>query len=208
MVKTERPTDSLPSGQQDAEKLQSLRKAWQEGIDSGDAGEMDFPALKQEARARRVFATVDLPDEIVEANRAAVAAAVDRRAAGVRESPSGGVRYEGYVQRRDAVGVAWGGLRVPERRRHRRPYLRGLPAKRRERARREVLREGDTGGLAEARRARAGEYPVDDGDGPGVRWAAWRPAQGGAGDGPAARRRWVWKVGDRRSGRRDVGMQP
>jgi hypothetical protein len=50
-----------------AEKLQSLRKSWQEGIDSGDAGEIDFVALKQEARARRVFKTVDLPDEIVEA---------------------------------------------------------------------------------------------------------------------------------------------
>ena len=38
--------------QQDAEKLQYLRKAWQEGIDSGDAGEVDFKTLKQEARAR------------------------------------------------------------------------------------------------------------------------------------------------------------
>jgi antitoxin ParD1/3/4 len=38
--------------QQQAEKLQYLRKAWQDGIDSGDAGEMDFQALKQEARAR------------------------------------------------------------------------------------------------------------------------------------------------------------
>ena len=37
---------------QEAEKLQALRKAWQEGIDSGDAGELDFAALKQEARAR------------------------------------------------------------------------------------------------------------------------------------------------------------
>lgn len=54
-----------------AEKLQSLRKAWQEGIDSGDAGEIDFVALKQEARTRRVFKTVDLPDEIVEAIRRA-----------------------------------------------------------------------------------------------------------------------------------------
>jgi hypothetical protein len=35
-----------------AEKLSYLRKAWQEGIDSGDAGELDFKALKQEARAR------------------------------------------------------------------------------------------------------------------------------------------------------------
>jgi antitoxin ParD1/3/4 len=38
--------------QQEAEKLQFLRKAWQEGIDSGDAGEVDFSTLKQEARAR------------------------------------------------------------------------------------------------------------------------------------------------------------
>ncbi len=38
--------------QQEAEKLQYLRKAWQDGLDSGDAGEMDFQALKQEARAR------------------------------------------------------------------------------------------------------------------------------------------------------------
>jgi antitoxin ParD1/3/4 len=38
--------------QQEAEKLQYLRKAWQEGVDSGDVGEIDFMALKQEARAR------------------------------------------------------------------------------------------------------------------------------------------------------------
>jgi antitoxin ParD1/3/4 len=38
--------------QQEAEKHSLLRKAWQEGIDSGDAGELDFSALKQEARAR------------------------------------------------------------------------------------------------------------------------------------------------------------
>jgi len=37
--------------QQDAEKLKFLRKAWEDGIDSGDAGEVDFSALKQEARA-------------------------------------------------------------------------------------------------------------------------------------------------------------
>jgi hypothetical protein len=33
----------------EAEKLHYLRKAWQEGLDSGDAGELDFEALKQEA---------------------------------------------------------------------------------------------------------------------------------------------------------------
>jgi antitoxin ParD1/3/4 len=37
---------------QEAEKLALLRAVWQEGIDSGDAGEIDFNALKQEARAR------------------------------------------------------------------------------------------------------------------------------------------------------------
>jgi antitoxin ParD1/3/4 len=38
--------------QQDAEKLQFLREALQKGIDSGDTGEVDFKALKKEARAR------------------------------------------------------------------------------------------------------------------------------------------------------------
>ena len=38
--------------QQEAEKLKLLRQAWKEGIDSGDAGEIDFKALKKEARAR------------------------------------------------------------------------------------------------------------------------------------------------------------
>ena len=37
---------------QEAEKLSYLRQAWKQGIDSGDAGEVDFSALKQEARAR------------------------------------------------------------------------------------------------------------------------------------------------------------
>lgn len=37
--------------QQEAEKLRYLRQAWQHGVDSGDAGELDFTALKQEARA-------------------------------------------------------------------------------------------------------------------------------------------------------------
>jgi len=37
---------------EEAEKLRYLRNAWREGIDSGDAGEADFSALKQEARAR------------------------------------------------------------------------------------------------------------------------------------------------------------
>jgi antitoxin ParD1/3/4 len=38
--------------QRKAERLHFLRKAWQEGVDSGDAGEVDFSALKKEARAR------------------------------------------------------------------------------------------------------------------------------------------------------------
>jgi antitoxin ParD1/3/4 len=38
--------------QQEAEKLNFLRQAWKDGVDSGDAGELDFAALKQEARAR------------------------------------------------------------------------------------------------------------------------------------------------------------
>ena len=37
---------------QEAEKLAMLRQAWKEGVDSGDAGEVDFTALKTEARAR------------------------------------------------------------------------------------------------------------------------------------------------------------
>lgn len=40
------------SEQREAEKLRLLRKAWQEGIDSCDAGELDFADLKKEARAR------------------------------------------------------------------------------------------------------------------------------------------------------------
>jgi antitoxin ParD1/3/4 len=35
-----------------AERLVLLRQAWKEGIDSGDAHEIDFAALKKEARAR------------------------------------------------------------------------------------------------------------------------------------------------------------
>jgi len=40
--------------QQQAEKLALLRQAWKKGDDSGDAGEIDFAALKKEARVRRV----------------------------------------------------------------------------------------------------------------------------------------------------------
>ncbi len=38
--------------QQDAERLKALRQARQDGIDSGDAGELDFARLKMGARAR------------------------------------------------------------------------------------------------------------------------------------------------------------
>jgi antitoxin ParD1/3/4 len=38
--------------QREAEKLQFLREAWRDGVDSGDAGEVNFAVLKQEARAR------------------------------------------------------------------------------------------------------------------------------------------------------------
>ncbi len=37
---------------QEAEKLALLRQAWKEGVDSGEAGEIDFATLKAEARAR------------------------------------------------------------------------------------------------------------------------------------------------------------
>ena len=37
----------------EADRLQSLRAAWKDGVDSGDAGEIDFAALKAEARERR-----------------------------------------------------------------------------------------------------------------------------------------------------------
>ncbi|MFL9824882.1 type II toxin-antitoxin system ParD family antitoxin [Rhodoplanes sp. SY1] len=37
---------------QEVEKLKLLRAAWKAGLDSGDAGEMDFTALKKQGRAR------------------------------------------------------------------------------------------------------------------------------------------------------------
>jgi antitoxin ParD1/3/4 len=36
--------------QEEAEKMRWLQRAWQAGVASGDAGELDFTALKQEAR--------------------------------------------------------------------------------------------------------------------------------------------------------------
>lgn len=38
----------------EAEKLALLRAAWKQGIDSGEAVEVDFDALKQEARTRLI----------------------------------------------------------------------------------------------------------------------------------------------------------
>ena len=42
---------------QDAGLPRSLRTAWKDGLDSGDAGEIDFAALKAEARERRAKPT-------------------------------------------------------------------------------------------------------------------------------------------------------
>jgi antitoxin ParD1/3/4 len=39
-------------GRAEVEKLRWLQDAWREGIDSGDAGELNFAELKQEARRR------------------------------------------------------------------------------------------------------------------------------------------------------------
>jgi antitoxin ParD1/3/4 len=36
--------------QQEAERIKTLRKAWQRGIDSGDAGELGFAELRQAAK--------------------------------------------------------------------------------------------------------------------------------------------------------------
>ena len=36
----------------EAQETEALRRAWQAGLASGDAGELDFDALKREARAR------------------------------------------------------------------------------------------------------------------------------------------------------------
>ena len=55
LVERGRARGASPDGkveQQEAEKLALLRKAWKEGVDSGDADEIDFTALKTEARAR------------------------------------------------------------------------------------------------------------------------------------------------------------
>lgn len=39
--------------QREAEEARLLRGAWEEGVASGDAGPLDFGALKAEARGRR-----------------------------------------------------------------------------------------------------------------------------------------------------------
>jgi antitoxin ParD1/3/4 len=36
--------------QQDAERLKGLRRAWREGVESGDAGEIDFTELRRTAK--------------------------------------------------------------------------------------------------------------------------------------------------------------
>jgi antitoxin ParD1/3/4 len=36
--------------QQEAERLKGLRRAWREGIESGDAGEIDFAELRRSAK--------------------------------------------------------------------------------------------------------------------------------------------------------------
>lgn len=38
--------------ERDRETLERLQQAWSEGIESGDAGALDFDELKREARAR------------------------------------------------------------------------------------------------------------------------------------------------------------
>jgi antitoxin ParD1/3/4 len=35
---------------QEAEHIKALRRAWREGVESGDAGELDFARLRQAAR--------------------------------------------------------------------------------------------------------------------------------------------------------------
>jgi hypothetical protein len=46
-----RPTSKCGPGPE-LEELHWLQNAWREGIDSGDAGEINFGDLKQEARRR------------------------------------------------------------------------------------------------------------------------------------------------------------
>ena len=41
--------------QRKAEELKVLRAAWKVGVDSGDAGQVDFLALKKVARARLAY---------------------------------------------------------------------------------------------------------------------------------------------------------
>jgi antitoxin ParD1/3/4 len=51
-VKVVREALRLMEKTEEAEKLALLRQAWKEGVESGDAGEIDFAALKREARGR------------------------------------------------------------------------------------------------------------------------------------------------------------
>ena len=43
---------------EEAERRSLLRQAWQQGVASGDAGEIDFESLKTEARGRLASAKV------------------------------------------------------------------------------------------------------------------------------------------------------
>lgn len=36
----------------EAERSEELRRSWQQGVNSGDAGELDFAALREEARRK------------------------------------------------------------------------------------------------------------------------------------------------------------
>lgn len=45
-------TDGVSSEREEAEMPDRLRQAWREGLDSGDADDLDFAVLKQEARKR------------------------------------------------------------------------------------------------------------------------------------------------------------
>ncbi|MGS2723992.1 type II toxin-antitoxin system ParD family antitoxin [Porticoccus sp. GXU_MW_L64] len=44
--------DLIRKDQQRADKVQALQKAITEGLESGDAGELDMQAIKQKARAK------------------------------------------------------------------------------------------------------------------------------------------------------------
>lgn len=45
-------TDGVSPEREEVETLGGLRQAWREGLDSGDADDLDFGVLKEEARQR------------------------------------------------------------------------------------------------------------------------------------------------------------